>query len=240
MPLYNDLQALRDVLAADAKFLRAQAALAALDKGTKAAAAYNTTKAEADQLRAAANKAVTEQKDAEMRLASFEAKSVEVQKTLYAGKVTTPKELENLQKELEMLGRQKGDGETKVLEAMESAGAQVAQAEAAEARLAALADAYRAIRAAYKKRHAELSQEIAGYEKDRAAAVKVVPAALLARYEGLRAKKNGIGAAVVEADGACGACHMKLNTQLTDDTKAAETPQVCEYCGRLLIPAPPA
>lgn len=220
----------------DTAILRARAAFAALDNGTSTADAYNAAKAEADRLRAAATTAQAEQKDAELRLASIETKTVQVQKTLFSGTVTTPKELENLQKEIDMLGRQKGDNETRVLEAMEMAGEQTGAAEAAEAHLAALAARYQTIRAAYKKRHAELTAEIAAGEKQRASAAGLVPAALLTRYDALRAKKNGVGAVPLANDESCGACHMRLNTELTVAVRMAAAPQVCEYCGRLLVP----
>jgi hypothetical protein len=240
MHLFNDLQALYALHLVDNKILRARATLAALDNGATLAAAYNAKKAEADPLRTAANKALAEQKDAELKLASIEAKAAQTHKSLFGGKVTTPKELENLQLELDSLGRQKAATEDKVLEAMETSGTRVSLAEAAEAELAAIAAKYRAVRAAYKKRHDELSAEIAGYERERAGAVSSVPAALLARYDGIRAKKSGVGAAPLQDDGSCGACHTRLNSDLVDDVKAAEAVQVCEHCGRILIRVAPA
>jgi len=236
MPLRDDLQALLALQNVDGAILRARAALAGLDNGATTADAYNAAKTEADRLRALATHAQAEQKDAELRLSSVETKTAQVRKTLFSGTVTTPKELENLQKEIDMLGRQSGDGETRVLEAMETAGEQTAAAEAAEARLAALAERYRTTRAAYKKQHTELSAEIASQEKARADAAKIVPAALLTRYDALRAKKNGVGTAPLQDDESCGACHMRLNTELTVAVRAAAAPQVCEYCGRLLVP----
>ena len=237
MALFHDLQALHAVHAVDSKILRARKEIAALDTGSDLAAQYNTAKAEAERLRAAAVKAQAEQHDAEMRLQSIETKTAQVQKTLFSGTVTGPRELENLQKEIEMLGRQRGDVEETVLLAMDAAADQTKAADAAQAALDALAVRYRAVRNAYKERHAALSAEIAVWETERAAAAGPVPAGLLTRYDGLRAKKGGIGAAVIEADGTCGACHTRLNTGLVDDAKAAASVQVCEYCGRILIPA---
>nr|CAA9288023.1 FIG137478: Hypothetical protein [uncultured Armatimonadetes bacterium] len=237
MALFHDLQALHAVHAVDSKILRARKEIAALDTGSGLAAEYNAAKAEAERLRAAAVKAQAEQHDGEMRLQSIEDKTKQVQKTLYSGTVAGPRELENLQKEIEMLGRQRGDAEETVLLAMDVAADRTKAADAAQAALDALAVRYRAVRNRYKERHAALTAEIATLETEHAVAAKPVPAALLTRYEGLRAKKGGIGAAVVDADGTCGACHTRLNTGLVDDAKAAASVQVCEYCGRILIPA---
>lgn len=236
-PLLGDLHALLALQTVDTRIDRAKAAIAALDTGAAAAAQYKAQQAEAEALRAAAHKAQAEQKDAEMRLASIETKTAQVNKTMFGGTVTGARELENLQKETEMLGRQKDDAEMKVLEAMEAAGEAGAQADAAEKALAALAATYRTIRAAYKERHAQLTAEIASDEAERATAAKPIPPALLTRYDAIRAKKGGIGAAPLEADGAtCGACHTRLNSTLTADVRAAHTVQVCEHCGRILVP----
>lgn len=237
MSLFDDLNALLSVQAVDSKILRAQAALAGLDTGAALAAAYNTQKADAERLRTAATKALAEQHDAEMRLQSIEDKTAQVQKTLFSGTVTGARELENLQKETEMLGRQRGDAETRVLEAMEIATEQTARAERAEKTLSETANQYRTVRAAFKERHALLSGDLAVLDRERKAAAESVPPALLARYDAIRAKKSGIGAARCEDDGTCGACHTLLNTNLADAVKAAATIEICDQCGRILVPA---
>lgn len=237
MPLPNDLAALLALQETDARVLRAQAALAALDTGSALAAAYNTGKAEAERLRSSAVKAQAGQHDAEMRLASIETKAAHVQKTLFSGTVTGSRELENLQKELEMLGRQKGEAETRVLEAMETAGDQRAEADAAERALAATAEKYRIVRAAFKERQVALSGELSSLATERAARAKVVPAALLARYDALRGKKGGVGAALLDEHDSCGACHTRISSGLAEAARAARTVEVCEYCGRILVPA---
>jgi predicted nucleic acid-binding Zn-ribbon protein len=236
--LLEDLQALLAVQAVDSKLDRARVALAALDTGAATAATYNAGKADFDTLKATALKAQAEQHDAEMRLQSIETKKVDVNKKLYGGTVTASRELENLQKEIEMLEHQKDAAEEKVLLAMEEANRALGTAQAAEAQLVALAEKYKSTRAAYKTQHAALSAEIAALEAERTTAARPVPAPLLTRYDAIRAKRGGIGAAPLQKDGTCGACHTKLNSHLIDDVRAGQSPQVCEYCGRILIPAP--
>jgi predicted nucleic acid-binding Zn-ribbon protein len=236
MPLFDDLHALLAVQETDTKILRAQAAIAALDTGSALAAAYNTGKAEAERLSKEAVHAQAEQRDAELRLAGIETKEAHEKKRLFSGTVHSPRDLENLQKEVEMLHRQKGDGETLVLEAMEAAGERTKAAEQAEAELAALADRYRVVRAAYKERHAALTKELGAGSAERAERVRSVPAALLTRYDAIRAKRNGIGAAEMDANDGCGACHTRLSSTLVDAVLAARTVEVCEHCGRILVP----
>ncbi|MBC8104041.1 MAG: hypothetical protein H7Z41_15820 [Cytophagales bacterium] len=238
--LREDLNALLIVQVIDTRIDRARTAIAALDTGAKSAARFNTQKTESEALRAAAVKAQTEQKDGELRLSSIETKTAQVNKSLFGGTVTATRELENLQRELAMLARQKDDIELAVLAAMEASGETLAAAEASEQTLATLAAQYRATRAAYKERHAELTAEITAAETEKAAAVTAVPPALLARYDAIRPKRDGIGATSLDTDGvSCGACHTKLNTTLTADVRASQSLQTCEYCGRILVPPAP-
>jgi len=237
--LLADLTALLALQAIDTRIDRARAALAALDTGANAGAQFKTQQATAEAQRTTATKALAEQKDAEMRLASIETKAAQVTKTMFSGTVTGSRELENLQRELDMLKRQKDDAEGKVLEAMEVAGDATTAADGADKALAAAADQYRKVRAAFKERHTQLTEEIAAHEAERLPAAKAVSAALRSRYDAIRAKKNGIGVAALEDDDVtCGACHTRINTTLAADIKAAQTVQTCEYCGRILAPNP--
>ena len=188
--LRDDLNALLALQVIDTKIDRARAAIAGLDTGAKIAATFNAQKATSEALRAAANKSHAGQKDAEMRLATIETKAAQVTKSMFSGTVTGSRELENLQRELDMLARQKDDGEMKVLEAMEASGEAVSTANSAEQTLAGLAKTYQGIRAVYKERHAALSAEIAADEAERTKAAKAVPPTLLSRYEALRPKKK--------------------------------------------------
>ncbi len=236
MSLLDDLKALLSVQEVDSRIDRARAHIAALDTGATTAARFNEVKAEAEALRAAATKAQADQKDAEMQLQSIEEKAKQVNKTLYGGTVQAARELEHLQQELAMLGRQKGDAEEKTLLMMEAATEAVTAAEAAEKQMRVLASRYKKIRAEYKEKHAEFMAEIAEHEKERAEVVKPVPPALLTRYDAIRVKKNGVGAAVLSASGNCGACHTHVNSGLAEATLAGQSLQTCEYCGRILIP----
>lgn len=233
--LYDDLRALLALQEVDTQIDRAKAAIAALDTGASVAAAYNTGKATVDKIKASALKATTSQHDLEMRLESIEAKSKQVNDRLYGGKVSASRELQDLQSELDMLKRQKGDAEEAVLTAMETASEATSKATQAEAALASLADRYRVVRAKYKDQHAVLTAELAGLETLRKNAAAPVPPALLTRYEATRGKKEGVGAALIIGD-SCGACHTKLSTGQIDDTRAAKAVQACEHCGRILIP----
>jgi len=232
----EDLQALLALQVVDSQLDRLKATLAALDTGAATAASYATGKAEFDKLKSTAIKTQTEQHDAEMRLQAIETKTTQVNKQLYESGAVSARDLKNLQMELDMLARQKGDAEEKVLIAMEAAAEADAFAKAKEAELTDLADVYRGLRSRYKTRSAELTAEIAAVTAQRATVAAPVPAPLLARYEQIRTRKGGVGAASLSPDDTCGACHIKLNAGLVDAIRAAGEPQLCEYCGRIMVP----
>ena len=235
-PLAENLRALLLVQAVDSRLDRVRATLAAVDSGAATAAAYNTGKADFDRRRSEMVKAQADQRDSELRLQSIEEKTTQVNGQLYGGTIVAARELKNLQKELDMLARQKADSEEKVLATMEATAGATGSAQKLETELTQLADTYRGIRTAFKARNAGLAAELKVLETERAKAAKSVPASLLATYETIRLKRGGIGAAAVEFDDTCGACHIKLNTGLRDAVRDAHTPQLCEFCGRVLVP----
>jgi uncharacterized protein len=237
--LIRHLNELLKVQEVDSRLDRLKAELATVDNGSRVAAAYNTLKNEFDQLKATAVKAQGNQQDAELRLKSIEEKSAQVSKTMYGGGVSASRELENLQRELDMLDRQKADAEMKVLEAMDIAANALNTAQTTEARLLALADKYKHLRSAYKEKQSEVAKEMSAIEAERAEAIKPIPAPLLSRYDGIRAKRGGIGAAVLSPDNTCGGCSTRLNASLLAEARGGVKAEICEYCGRLLIPPLP-
>lgn len=234
--LAEDLQQLLVLQGVDSRLDRARSTQASLDTGSALAAAYNTGKAAFDKLREAAVHAQGEQRDAELRLQAIETKTTSETQKMYGNAALSARELGNLQKELEMLGHQKGDAEDKVLAAMESASAAMAHAQKAERELLAYADQYKKVRATYKERHAELATEIAEIEKERATAAAPVPPALLARYDSIRSKRAGVGAALLTDDNSCSGCHTQNSSGTAGEVRALRSVQTCENCGRILVP----
>lgn len=238
--LREDLDALSALLAIDTRIEKAKQTIAALDTGTSLATEFNSAKPGTDALRKEADRLAAGQKDAELQLGTIEERIANANRVLYSGTIKVPKELENLQKELEMLGRQKDTAELRVLESMEAAQAADAEARAAEDVLKDLARRFRKVKANWQERSETLKAEIASLEQPRVAAAGMVERAeLLKRYDILRPKKAGLGAAILGPDNGCGACHTKVNTTLADLTRAAGDVQFCEFCQRILIPSGP-
>ena len=155
---------------------------------------------------------------------------------LDTGQVSSPRELENLQSEIESLHRRQSDLEEVVLDVMERReGAQGRQLAAAAERSQISAD----IAAATARRDASLAEigEQAGKAADRRTAVLAdEPADLIDLYERLRVQHGGVGAAALRR-GRCEGCHLSLNTVDINAIRAASADEVlrCEECRRLLV-----
>lgn len=155
------------------------------------------------------------------------------QSTLYSGKVTNPKELEDLQMEAEALKRHLGDLEDVQLEKMVALEAAAATLEAAQQGL----DSLRAERA---KEHGELGEEqqqlikeVGRLEDERNAALSGASPEDLAAYDKVRAKKGGLAVAKVE-NKRCGVCGATLTDTLAQAARSSDALSYCSSCKRIL------
>lgn len=230
------LKALYALQIVDSQIQRSKKAQAALDNGTAATAAAESAHAQAQGRRSDWQKLAGDLKDSELKSAAVETKRKNYQQKLYQGTVTNPKELANIEKEIEALGRQQSDLDGRILELMD--GTEQAQAALTVAEeQARQADGHRgAVVSAFRSRHEALDLELTDLARQRLETEAAVEdKALLKRYEAIRAKPGGIGIARIEGN-ACGGCHMTLSATSIKAVKEGAQVQTCENCGRLLTP----
>ena len=163
-------------------------------------------------------------------------RAVRDQQRLDSGAVSSPKDLESLQREIVSLAKRQGDLEDVVLEIME-------RREGAQERVTELTARVSAVQAklddATARRDAairELDAEAATLTKDREVVAGAVPADLLKLYDKLRAQQGGVGAARLYQR-RCEGCRLELNITEVNDVKVASPDTVlrCENCHRILI-----
>jgi predicted nucleic acid-binding Zn-ribbon protein len=155
---------------------------------------------------------------------------------LNAGQVSSPKELENLQSEIESLLRRQSDLEDVELEVMERReGTQARLAAAAGERKAGTAD-IETVTARRDEQLAEIDEQRAKAADRRTAVVAEEPADLVELYEKLRVQHGGVGAAALRR-GQCQGCHLTLNTVDLNAIRSAAPDEVvrCEECRRILV-----
>ncbi|MDQ2798679.1 MAG: C4-type zinc ribbon domain-containing protein [Armatimonadota bacterium] len=234
MSLPETLQQLLALQQIDTQIQRAKRQQAALDTGAEAGVQAEAAQAAARQALAAAHKAAGELKDNELKLSGIEAKRKQYQQKLYQGSVTNARELGNIEREIEALGRQRSDLDGRILELMEEAENLQEKADRAEAEARRAETHHMDTVTAFRARHEALALELSELQPHRAAATgAVADAALLKRYETIRAKAGGVGIARVEGND-CGSCHMTLPSSIVKAVRESSDVQSCENCGRLL------
>jgi predicted nucleic acid-binding Zn-ribbon protein len=165
------------------------------------------------------------------------ARIAEVERRLYGGSVSAPRELTAMAAEAESLRRRRAGLEDRLLEAM-------AEAEPLDAQLAKLAEHRAALEAqqaalmdALGAAELVIEAEAAVLRAARQELVSSLPAALTNRYEGLRVRLGGIGVARVH-NGSCDGCHLALPAAERERLRHLGPDEVasCDQCGRILVP----
>jgi predicted nucleic acid-binding Zn-ribbon protein len=158
------------------------------------------------------------------------------QQRLDAGQVGSPRELENLQHEIESLKRRQSELEDVELEVMERREAvQTRRDELKREREQVALD----LDAAVSRRDetwGEIDTELATVTAERAELASTMPDELLALYEKVRSSSAGVGAAALHR-GQCQGCHLQLNTTDLNRIREADPDEVlrCEECRRILV-----
>lgn len=177
-----------------------------------------------------------EQTKAEQDVDQVRQRAARDQKRLDSGAVSSPKDLESLQREIASLAKRQGNLEDVVLEVME-------RRESAQERAGELAERVTSVQSriddATARRDAacaEIDGETATITKERAVIAASVPADLLKLYEKLREQQGGVGAAKLYAR-SCQGCRQELAiTELNEIRDAApDTVVRCENCRRILV-----
>lgn len=158
------------------------------------------------------------------------------QTRLDAGKVNSPRELENLQSEIESLHRRQSDLEEIVLDVMERREAAQGEQRAATAERTRIGTDLAAVTERRDAALAEIAEQAGKATDRRVAVVADEPADLIDLYERLRVQHGGVGAAALRR-GRCEGCHLSLNTVDLNAIRAAPPDEVlrCEECRRILV-----
>ncbi|MDD2858301.1 MAG: C4-type zinc ribbon domain-containing protein [Candidatus Nanopelagicales bacterium] len=158
------------------------------------------------------------------------------QHLLDSGTIGDPKQLQNLQHELQSLARRQSDLEDVELEIME-------RVDGAQAAVALLAEQHAEATAQEESLAAQVDALVAEIDAqrqvtiiDRSELASRVPADLLALYEKVRADHDGVGAAHLHR-GQCGGCRLQLPPNEIERLRAIEPDEVvrCEECRRILV-----
>lgn len=153
--------------------------------------------------------------------------------TLYSGKVKNPKELEDLQQEIQSIKKVIAKLEDSQLELMLTQDTIQTELENAQHDLNSIASAFETKKSQLVARNNKLTQMLEFQEKQRTVILASISKELLDRYENLLQKKNGLAIVTLEND-ACSACGTQLTPSQKQAVRSSSTLFTCPTCGRIL------
>lgn len=155
---------------------------------------------------------------------------------LDGGMVASPKELENLQSEIQSLQRRQGDLEEIVLDVMERRETNQSSLDEATGERASIESELATVTVARDAALAELDEQASKATAKRGQIAETIAGDLLALYDKLRGQQGGVGAAAL-AQRRCQGCNLNLNTVDLNAIRAAADDEVlrCEECRRILV-----
>ena len=173
-------------------------------------------------------------------VALISGKAGEVERSMYSGEISSPRELQAMQADVEQLRRQQGlleDRELELMETREQIDSEMSELDAARAVAASETER---LAAAIEEREAEIDAELATELEARTAAAATLPAEVVTTYEKIRTD-SGVGAARL-AGMSCQACHLTVpSTEVDHMRRAAHAGDVtgamhfCDNCGAILV-----
>ena len=164
-------------------------------------------------------------------------RAAEVEKRLYSGTTSSPKELQSMQADLDMLNRQRSaleDEELEVMEQRESLDAELAEL---DAKIETMRATVERLQAAIATAEVEIDAEIEQESAARAAFAAPLGEALVRDYEKRRTQNKGAGAARLVGT-TCQACHLTIPSTEAERIRreAGREVSYCDNCGAILVP----
>ena len=193
--------------------------------------------AQAREIRGRRDVVLADEKRLDDEARSLGARADEGDTKLYSGTVSSPRELQAMQADVEMLRRQRSDLEDQELEVMEARELLDAKIEALEADTAVVRAETERLQGVIAAAEAEIDEELAKEDTARAQQAASVPESLLADYERRRAQNKGAGAARLVGT-SCTACHLSIPSTEAERIRrdAGAVVAYCDNCGAILVP----
>ncbi len=236
--LLDHLLAVQDL---DTSITQLQHRRDALPEATGLAAAEAELRALAtEEADAAARRGVlaASQKDLEEQIAVITERRNAIEQRMYASTSSSGRDLQAMNDEVRHLTERRADLEEQELAIMLEQDPIDAELQALRARLVPVEQRVDERRTQVAEGQREIDAELATATRSRAAAAALLPTALADRYETLRARLKGTGAARLIKN-RCDGCHLELSSVEVEKIRALGPGEIatCEQCGRILVPA---
>lgn len=178
----------------------------------------------------------TRQDKAEADIAVAERRIGEIDTRMRSGQVSASRDLQAMEHEIATIRERVSALEDAGLEAMEECEPLDVEVDGFDSQIESLTADETRLLASIAAEEAEIDSSAADTRDARAAVAANVPDDLLKRYEDLRSRLAGVGAAKLDGH-RCSGCHLTLPPTEIDRLKR-EPPDAlvyCEQCGRILV-----
>ncbi len=216
----------------------------ALDAARKRVSAIDALLSEGETMRSARQAANrirdriaqlrTRLKDLELQSTTLDDRIALLDQRLYSGAIKNPKELGDLQRDLDSLRRRKLEMDEMLLSVMADVEEAERDYEGAHAELTRVEAAWRTDQSALTIERAHLTEQIEALDQERSAQRAETSPPDLAVYDRLRAQRHGQAVARLD-DGMCGACGVQPSANKLSHLRRDDTLITCGNCERVLV-----
>jgi hypothetical protein len=191
------------------------------------------TRARAVELAAAQRAARATQKDVELEADELKSKIGPAETKLYSGAIKNPKELADLQADIDQLKRHLSAVEDRDLEALGQLEAAENAHKAAAGELAELESSWKDEQAELTERMTTLRAEIAEYDAERSEQAAEIDPEMLRTYNHIRIAHQGRALAKLDRN-LCTGCRISLPTNVVNKARIGNALVQCPNCERIL------
>ena len=224
--LYQLQEIDRDILRSDQ---RLQAIAAILQNNEAVLQAQAHTDSAAQTL----SRLQAQMRDQELTIQANVQKTETNEQRLYSGSVRNPKELQDLQQEVQALKNWRAELEDRLLELMVAVEEAEAEWESQQTSLNTITTSQENEHHNLLEEQEQLQEVITNRQKERVGAVAKVTPENIKLYDNLRGKKANQPVAVLQG-GTCGVCGIKQTTAIEQEVRRGQKLVYCTNCGRIL------
>lgn len=177
----------------------------------------------------------TKLRDLELQVQTTRSKRETTETRLYSGSVTNPKELQDMQNEIESLKKWHSELEDRMLEVMLGVEDAESVLEDAQNTLAQVTETAATENQDLLSEKQLLKSKVSSLQKKRISAIKAVDEANLTLYDTMRPQKANQPIAKLNPDDTCSACGIRQMGTITKEIRRSAELIYCKNCKRLLV-----
>lgn len=175
----------------------------------------------------------TQQRDLDLQTAEVRDKASQLEKKLYSGTVHSPKELQDLQEDMNSVKRQASTREDALLAIMVETEEADSLTSEAQRSMSAQEQTWNDSRAHLVEEQQQLEKELDQLRARREASTAQVDRSTLLLYDKLRDRRQGVAVAKIER-GMCQGCRISLPMSALQRARSANNLVQCVSCERIL------